>query len=148
MSANAAEISVMAPGTLQSTAAGSISACDGATNLFPAHNNKSKRGKSLNYPAELQMEDEEADENDAQYLNNNEEMITDQQCNLGDSTLQPVHISQSHMIDTNMVLSDFSMIHPSLHLSRATTNDIQRQNINVRDEYGESIMTYMRELEK
>ena len=94
------------------------------------------------------MEDEEADENDAQDFNNNEEMITDQQCNLGDSTLQPVHISQSHMIDTNMVLSDFSMMHPSLHLSRATTNDIQRQNINVRDEYGESIMTYMRELEK
>ena len=146
MSANAAEISVMAPGTIQSTAVASISASAGATNLFP--DNKSRRGKSLNYPAELQMEDEEADENDAQDFNNNEEMITDQQCNLGDSTLQPVHISQSHMIDTNMVLSDFSMMHPSLHLSRATTNDIQRQNINVRDEYGESIMTYMRELEK
>ena len=52
------------------------------------------------------------------------------------------------MIDSNMVLSDFSMAHPSLHLSRVTTNDIQRQNINVREEYGESIMTYMRELEK
>ena len=52
------------------------------------------------------------------------------------------------MIDSNMVLSDFSMAHPSLHLSRVTTNDIQRQNINVREEYGESIMTYLRELEK
>ena len=40
------------------------------------------------------------------------------------------------------------MVHPTLHLSRTTTNDIQRQNINVREEYGESIMTYMRELEK
>ena len=115
----------MAPGTIQSTAAASISASGGATNnnLFP---NTCKRGRNLNYPAELQMEDEEADENCAQDLNNNEEMITDQQCNLGDSTLQPVHISQSHMIDANMVLSDFSMVHPSLHLSRATTNDIQR----------------------
>ena len=52
------------------------------------------------------------------------------------------------MIDSNMVLSDFSMVHPTLHLSRTTTNDIQRQNINVREEYGESIMTYMRGLEK
>ena len=48
------------------------------------------------------------------------------QCNLGESTLQPCHISQSNMIDTNMVLNDFGMAHPSLHLSRETTNDIQR----------------------
>ena len=52
------------------------------------------------------------------------------------------------MIDANMILSDFGMTHPSLHLSRETTNDIQRQNINVNTEYGDSIMTYTRELEE
>ena len=71
-----------------------------------------------------------------------------EQCNLGESTLQStVHISHSHMIDQNMVLSDFAMAHPSAHLSRETTTEIERQNINVNTEYGESIMTYIRELE-
>ena len=51
------------------------------------------------------------------------------------------------MIDVNMVLSDFSMAHPSNHLSRETTTEIERQNINVNAEYGESIMAYTRELE-
>ena len=73
---------------------------------------------------------------------------TDQtQCNLGESTLQStagVHISQSNMIDTNMILSDFAQVHPSAHLSRETTTEVQRQNINVNTEYGESIMTYTR----
>jgi len=44
------------------------------------------------------------------------------------------------MIDTNMVLSDFSMTHPSANLSREATTEIERQNINVNAEYGESIM--------
>ena len=70
-----AQISVVAPGTLQSTTAGSISASGGAASLFP---NTNKRGRNNNCPAELQMEDEEADENCAQHLDNNEEMITDQ----------------------------------------------------------------------
>jgi len=48
------------------------------------------------------------------------------------------------MIDTNMILSDFAMAHPSTHLSRETTTEVQRQNINVNAEYGESIMTYTR----
>jgi hypothetical protein len=38
--------------------------------------------------------------------------------------------------------------HPSRHLSRKDTNDIQRQNINVRMEYSGSIDFYMRELEE
>jgi len=46
-----------------------------------------------------------------------------------------------------MILSDFAMAHPSAHLSRETTSEIERQNINVNAEYGESIMTYTRELE-
>ena len=75
MSANAAQISVAAPGTIQSTAAVSISASGGTSNLFP---NTGKRGRNLDYPADLQMEDEDADENCAQDINNNEEMITDQ----------------------------------------------------------------------
>ena len=51
------------------------------------------------------------------------------------------------MIDQNMILSDFALTHPSNHLSREHTTEIQRQNINVNVEYGDSIMTYMRELE-
>ena len=51
------------------------------------------------------------------------------------------------MIDEHMILSDFSMAHPSNNLSRETTTDIMRQNINVTAEYGESIMAYTRELE-
>ena len=51
------------------------------------------------------------------------------------------------MIDQNMVLSDFALAHPSAHLSRETTTEIGRQNINVNAEYGESIMSYTRELE-
>ena len=50
-----------------------------------------------------------------------------EQCNLGESTLQStVHISHSNMIDTNMVLSDFALAHPSAHLSRETTTEIGR----------------------
>lgn len=38
--------------------------------------------------------------------------------------------------------------HPSLHLSRKETTDIQRQNVNLRMEYSESIDFYLRELEE
>ena len=51
------------------------------------------------------------------------------------------------MIDTNMILSDFASVHSTAHLSRETTTEVQRQNINVNVEYGESIMTYTRQLE-
>jgi len=51
------------------------------------------------------------------------------------------------MIDVNMILSDFSMAHPSANLSRQATTEIERQNINVNAEYGESIMQYTRSLE-
>lgn len=52
------------------------------------------------------------------------------------------------MIDTNMVFSQFSLNHPSLGLSRKTTTEIERQNINVNAEYGDSIMEYTRSLEQ
>ena len=38
------------------------------------------------------------------------------------------------------------MAHPSAHL-RGTTSEIERQNINVNVEYGESILDYTREQE-
>ena len=52
------------------------------------------------------------------------------------------------MTDTNIVFSQYAMPHPSLYLPRETTTEIERQNVNVRTEYGESIMEYTRELEK
>ena len=48
------------------------------------------------------------------------------------------------MIDEHMVMSDFESAHPSKFLSRETTTEIERQNINVNAEYGDSIVTYMR----
>ena len=88
----------------------------------------------INDHPDQQMEDDEQvpdDENEQNFSgipNQEEDMINSEQyqCNLGESTLQPCHISQSNMIDANMILSDFGMTHPSLHLSRETTNDIQR----------------------
>lgn len=44
-------------------------------------------------------------------------------------------------------ISDHALVHPSMHLSRKSTSDVDRQNINVKVEYGESIDLYMRELE-
>jgi hypothetical protein len=35
-----------------------------------------------------------------------------------------------------LVLSDFAASHPSMHLSRAETQEVERQNINVNVEYG------------
>jgi hypothetical protein len=37
--------------------------------------------------------------------------------------------------------------HPSKYLSRELTNDVQRQNINVRADFGMDIDKYLRELE-
>ena len=46
---------------------------------------------------------------------------------IGDSTLETTaHISQSNMIDSNVVLSDFASSHPSAHLSREKTTEIER----------------------
>lgn len=43
---------------------------------------------------------------------------------------------------------DFSLSHPSAQLSRQETTEIERQNINIRVEYGESIELYSRMLEE
>ena len=37
--------------------------------------------------------------------------------------------------------------HPSRHLSRETTTDVDRQNINVRSELGHDIDRYLRKME-
>lgn len=58
-----------------------------------------------------------------------------------------VHLPATNLIPSNVVTSDFAMAHPSTHLSRAETTEIQRQNINMNTEYGESIMNYTKELE-
>lgn len=52
------------------------------------------------------------------------------------------------MIETSAILSDFAATHPSAHLSRKETTEVERQNININHEYGDSIDLYMRELEK
>ncbi len=36
-----------------------------------------------------------------------------------------------------VVLNDFAASHPSMHLSRQTTGEVERQNINVNAEYGD-----------
>lgn len=38
--------------------------------------------------------------------------------------------------------------HPTRHLSRLTSTEVERQNINVRHELGEDIDRYLRDLEK
>lgn len=43
---------------------------------------------------------------------------------------------------------DFSLSHPSAQLSRLETTEIDRQNINIKVEYGESIELYTRQLEE
>ena len=72
--------------------------------------------------------------------------------NVADSTLvglsgnqadkSSVNFSQQHII-----LSDFSSNHPSAHLSRKETTEVERQNININAEYGRDIDLYMRQLE-
>lgn len=49
------------------------------------------------------------------------------------------HVSHSNMIDAQMVKHDFAMSHPSANLSRETSTEIERQNINVNKEYGDAI---------
>lgn len=52
------------------------------------------------------------------------------------------NLSQQHII-----LADFSNTHPSAHLSRKETTEVERQNININAEYGREIDLYMRQLE-
>ena len=40
------------------------------------------------------------------------------------------------------------MTHPTINMSRETTTDIDRQNINVRVELADDINNYLRDLEK
>ena len=49
---------------------------------------------------------------------------------------------------TALVLSDFQASHPSAHLNRKETSEIERQNINIKAEYGGQIDLYMRQLER
>ena len=52
---------------------------------------------------------------------------TDKIGRLGESTLETTaHISQSNMIDSNVILSDFASSHPSAHLSREKTTEVER----------------------
>ena len=68
--------------------------------------------------------------------------------NLGETTLTTSAIaSASNVIDQSSVLSDFKNSHPTMFVSRQLTTEVERQNINVNVEYGESIANYMRELE-
>jgi len=50
-------------------------------------------------------------------------------------------------ITSQVIPFDLSFSHPSAHLSRKETTEVERQNININTEYGESIDLYMRELE-
>lgn len=56
--------------------------------------------------------------------------------------------STAAVFNANVILDDFSLAHPTAHLSRKSTGEVERQNINVNVEYGESIDLYMRELEE
>ena len=67
---------------------------------------------------------------------------------VGDSTLVSSNAQASSVVDPQIVLSDFALSHPSAHLSRKTTTEIERQNINVNSDYGESIDLYVRQLEE
>lgn len=50
--------------------------------------------------------------------------------------------------NNNIIISELAVPHPSYYLSRKSTSEIQRQNINIKDEYGESIMKYTKQLEQ
>ena len=57
-----------------------------------------------------------------------------------------MHLPGSDRINTDQIQNDFGVAHPSAHL-RATTTEIERQNINVNVEYGQSILNYIRSME-
>jgi len=68
--------------------------------------------------------------------------------NMGESTLASTNVvTASSAIEKSSVLNDFNAHHPTLHMSRQNSSEVERQNINVNVEYGESIAKYMRELE-
>ena len=55
----------------------------------------------------------------------NEEMT--EQCNLGESTLRSnAHVSESLILGQGIEIANFEGAHPSLHLSRETTTEIER----------------------
>ena len=61
----------------------------------------------------------------------------DQEENGSDTVLD----GSSSLLNTTQLYNDFGMAHPSAHL-RETTSEIERQNINVESEFGESILDY------
>lgn len=56
-------------------------------------------------------------------------------------------VSASNGVESSSVFSDLKSTHPTLGMSRQLTTEVERQNINVNVEYGDSIANYMRELE-
>ena len=68
--------------------------------------------------------------------------------NMGESTLASTTVvTASNVIEKSAILNDFNAGHPTLLMSRSDTTEVERQNINVNVEYGDSIAKYMRELE-
>jgi hypothetical protein len=54
----------------------------------------------------------------------------------------------SSLMHLSQLVHDFGMQHPSAHLSRKTTTDMERQNINIKSDYAEQIERYTRYLEQ
>lgn len=68
--------------------------------------------------------------------------------NLCETTLtSTAMVSASNVIDQCSVLNDFKNSHPTFLMSRQLSTEVERQNININVEYGDSIAKYMRELE-
>lgn len=63
----------------------------------------------------------------------------------GGNAPQNLPFISTHDILGNKVLG--SIQHPSREMSRKFTNDVQRQNVNVRHELNDDIDKYLRELE-
>jgi len=67
---------------------------------------------------------------------------------MGESTLASTTVvTASNVIEKSAILSDFNASHPTLLMSRQNSTEVERQNINVNVEYGDSIAKYMRDLE-
>jgi hypothetical protein len=72
----------------------------------------------------------------------------DEGFNMGESTLASTTVvTASNVIEKSAILSDFNASHPTLLMSRQNSTEVERQNINVNVEYGDSIAKYMRDLE-
>jgi hypothetical protein len=59
----------------------------------------------------------------------------------GDDNQSDTILDGSNLISSHQIYNDFGVAHPSAHL-RGTTTEIERQNINIDTEYGESILDY------